>query len=56
LYSTPNYLGDQIKKNKRGGGGGEEKTGCWWENLGKTNHLEDLSVDGKIISKGILKK
>jgi len=52
LYSTPNYLGDEIKKNKTGGGG----TGFWWENLRKTNHLEDLSVHGRIILKGILKK
>jgi hypothetical protein len=46
-----------IKERKmRLGGRRERKTGFWWENLRKTNHLEDLSVDGRIILKGILNK
>jgi hypothetical protein len=55
LYYTSNYLDYQRKKMRLGGRRGR-KTGFWWENLRKTNHLEDLSVDGRIILKGILKK
>ena len=24
-------------------------TGCWWGNLGERDHLEDPSIDGRII-------
>jgi len=28
----------------------------WWRNLRERNHVEDLCVDGRIISKSIFKK
>jgi hypothetical protein len=31
-------------------------TGFWWGHLRYRDHLEDLGVDGKIISKWIFKK
>jgi hypothetical protein len=30
--------------------------GFWWGNLRKRSHLEDLGVDGRIISKCVFKK
>jgi hypothetical protein len=34
----------------------EVQTGVWWGNLGETEHLEDLCIDGKMILKWIFKK
>jgi len=33
------------------GGRGEMHTGCWWGYLRERDHLEDVSIDGKIILK-----
>jgi hypothetical protein len=35
---------------------GEVPTWFWWDDLREGNHLKDLSVDGRIILKWILKK
>jgi hypothetical protein len=35
---------------------GEICEGFWWEDLSERDHLEDLSVDGRIILKWIFKK
>jgi hypothetical protein len=37
-------------------GTGEVHTGFWWGDLRERDHLEDLDVDGRIISKWIFKK
>jgi hypothetical protein len=37
-------------------GRGEVHTGFWWGNLRERDHLEDLGVDGMIISRWIFKK
>ena len=37
------------------GGIGEGHIGFWWGNQTEIDHLEDLSIDGKIILKWILK-
>ena len=34
----------------------EVRTGYWWRNLREIDHLEDLSVDGRIILKCLFKK
>jgi hypothetical protein len=53
---------DQIKKIKSGRvrsyvwGREEEHTGFWWVSLRKGDHLEDLSVDEKVILKWFLEK
>jgi len=31
-------------------------TGFWWRNLRESDHLEDPSIDGRIISKRIFRK
>jgi hypothetical protein len=31
-------------------------TGLWWGDLRESDHLEDLSIDGEIVLKWILKK
>ena len=31
-------------------------TGFWWGNLGERDHLEDPSVDGRIVLRWILRK
>jgi hypothetical protein len=38
------------------GGGGEMDTRFWWEDQLKRDHLEDESVDERIILKRICKK
>jgi hypothetical protein len=38
------------------GGAGEVHTGFWWEDPREGDHLEDLSLDGRIILKFIFKK
>jgi hypothetical protein len=35
---------------------GEMHAGLWWGGLGKSDHLEDLGVDGRMILKEVLKK
>jgi len=37
---------------------GDRRGACrvWWGNMREGKHLEQVSVDGKIILKGILKK
>jgi hypothetical protein len=34
----------------------EMGAGCWWGNLRERDHLADLSINGRIILKCILKK
>jgi hypothetical protein len=41
---TTYYSGDQIEKNE-----GDVQTGFWWGNLRVRSHLEDSSVNGRII-------
>jgi len=38
------------------GGRGEVYTVFWWENLRKRDHLEDPSIDGRIISRWTFRK
>jgi hypothetical protein len=61
VHFTKYYYDDQIKDDRGGGGCSvyEEDEECikWYvENLKGRDHLEDLSVDGNIILKLILKK
>jgi len=37
-------------------GTGELHTGFWWGNLKERDHLEDLSIDGRIIFEWIFKE
>jgi len=50
---TTYYSGDQIEKNEVGGAcgayEGDAQTGFWWGNLKEISHLEDSSVNGRII-------
>lgn len=49
----------QVKEGKGVGGiweRGEINTAFWWENLKESNDLEDISVDGTLILKYILKQ
>jgi len=52
--------GDQIEKNEMGGACrtygviGEVHVGFWWSSLRERDHLEDTSVDGRIILRWIL--
>jgi uncharacterized protein YcaQ len=55
LYSSPNIV-RAIKSRRMRWERGEALTGFWWRKLTETDHLEDLSVDGRIMSKCIFKK
>ena len=62
ILPTKYYSRDQIK-NKCDGRDmwrvsetGEVRTGLWWGDLTEKYHLENLSVDGRIVLKWILKK
>ena len=35
---------------------GKVHTGFWWEDMGETDHFENLGTDGKIIIKWFFKK
>jgi hypothetical protein len=37
-------------------GRGEVYRELWWGNIGERDHLEDLSLDGRIMSEWFLKK
>jgi len=37
-------------------GTGEVHTGFWWGDLRERDHMEDLSLDGRIILKWVLKE
>jgi len=37
-------------------GGGQAYTGFWWGNLRERDHLEDPSIDGRIILRWIFRK
>jgi len=37
-------------------GTGEVHRECWWGDLRKRDHLEDLGIDGRIILKWIFRK
>jgi hypothetical protein len=47
---TPHKIlfGEEIKKNEMGGAY-KTYTGFWWGNVRARDHLEDVTVDGKII-------
>ena len=57
-----NMCDGQIKKNEIGRAcsvhGGREKvnTGFWWGNLRERDHLEEVSLDWRVILKRIFKK
>jgi hypothetical protein len=52
--SSSYYTGHQIKENRDGRGNLHvwERSECsgWWGNLEEINHLENLGIDGRIIS------
>jgi hypothetical protein len=54
------YHGYQLKGNEMGGEcgtyGGEVRAGFWQGNLSEVDHLEDLSVGGRVILYSVLKK
>ena len=37
-------------------GTGEVHTGFWWGDLRERDHMEDLSLDGRVILKWVLKE
>jgi len=59
VLRTKYYSGDQNNKNEmdeaRGTYGGEVYTGFWWGDLMERDHLEDLSLQGKIMLRQISK-
>ena len=59
LYSSPNIT--RVIKSRRPGhvarmGRGEVHARFWWGNLREVDHLEDRSLDGRMIIKCILAK
>ena len=61
LYATLNIIRDIKSRRMKGacstyGGRVELHTGFLWGNLRARDHLEDLSVDGRIILKCLFKK
>jgi len=62
LYSSPHIV--RVIKSRRMRwlrhvaiwGRGEAYRGLWWGNVTERDHLEDLSVDGKIILRWIFRK
>jgi len=62
MICTPHQIlfADQIEKNEMGGAcstcGREVPTGFLWGNLRKRDHLEDPSVNGRIILRRIFRK
>ena len=59
LYSSPNAI--QVIKSRRTRWVGhvarmKMHTGCWWGDLRKRYHFEDLGLGGKVILKWIFKK
>jgi hypothetical protein len=62
MYCSPNNVRviNQIKNSETGGAystyGGEKCTLFWWGDVRKRDNLEELGVDGSVISKWIFKK
>ena len=59
LYSSPNIVRDIIEKMGeayRAYGEGRGVYRIWWGNLGKRDHLENPSLDGRIILRWIFRK
>jgi hypothetical protein len=54
MHSSPNISRVIISRNTYGRG--ELHSGIWWGNLRERDHLEDLGVDGRIISRWIFRK
>jgi len=53
-------LGNEIKKNEKGGahstyGRHKRYKGFWWKNMGDRDHLEVLSLYGRITLKWIFR-
>jgi hypothetical protein len=54
-------LGDKLEKNdgpgmQRVGGTGEAYTGFWWQSLKERDHLEDPSINRRIILRWIFRE
>lgn len=54
LYATPNIIRDINSRRMKGRV--EVHKGFWWGNLKERDHLEALSIDGRIILKCLFKK
>ena len=53
IISTPYFIfKDSVSMLKTA----EMLTGFWWGNLRGRDHFEDLSIDGRIILKGVFNK
>jgi len=48
--------GTHMREREREREREEVHTGLWWGNLRKTNHLENIGVDGRIMLISIVKK